>query len=545
MTKRAAIYIRVSTEQQAEKASPQEQEKDCRALCERQGYTVVDVYSDTEKYRVGKRLVEPSGTRGDRPQFRRMLAAADAGTVDVVIAWKEDRLYRSYRPMLDFLECVEHNKLAVELVKEHFDATIAPVKAWAARLELQAKSERTAMGRAARLAAGKVHPGIVAFGWRSNAGTVEIFEDEAVWVRRIFEWYVAGVSVAEIRRRLIEQGAPQRGATSFGKGKLPVPWAKGVLQKLLTNPTYWTGRTSVTLASGKRFDLIYPTIIPASLGLQVADRRRMNKSHHLRNVKHTYLLAGMVYCARCGVKMGGKARRNRDGSDRLAYTCQYHNAGYANGDDSGCCRTVSASKLDADVWEKTWRLVSDDAFFSARVREKVDELRAAELNAEAEVAGLSSALDDILLQRQKVMNWALAGKITEADMETKLAALSFEEAGLKRELADKSLLVGNRADKLLAFAQRYREKLRRGGDFLNAEPTSPEMAAEQFAIRREILEAIVTRIEVGPDKLAAVDFLLLDQDAVGDLDNSRLREFAGPHPTLMDRWKWGQLKFTA
>ena len=69
--KRAAIYVRVSTEKQAktkdgdgqeaeEKESPQAQERDCRALAERQGYIVVAVYRDTEKYRVGKKLVEPS-----------------------------------------------------------------------------------------------------------------------------------------------------------------------------------------------------------------------------------------------------------------------------------------------------------------------------------------------------------------------------------------------------------------------------------------------------------------------------------------------------
>ena len=41
--KRAAIYLRVSSERQAEKVSPQTQEADCRAYCEARGYTVSDV----------------------------------------------------------------------------------------------------------------------------------------------------------------------------------------------------------------------------------------------------------------------------------------------------------------------------------------------------------------------------------------------------------------------------------------------------------------------------------------------------------------------
>ena len=79
---------------QSDKVSPEAQEADCRALCDRQGYVVVDVYRDTEKYRSGKRMVEPSGTHPDRQQLRRMLVDARAGKFDVIISWREDRLYR-------------------------------------------------------------------------------------------------------------------------------------------------------------------------------------------------------------------------------------------------------------------------------------------------------------------------------------------------------------------------------------------------------------------------------------------------------------------
>ena len=42
-----------------------------------QGYQIVEVYRDTEKYGVRGRLVEPHGTRSDRPQFLRMLKEFD------------------------------------------------------------------------------------------------------------------------------------------------------------------------------------------------------------------------------------------------------------------------------------------------------------------------------------------------------------------------------------------------------------------------------------------------------------------------------------
>src|SRR5512138_3218674 len=108
--KRAAIYIRVSSEGQAKerakakdgepeaKTSPVAQERECREYCEQHGYIVVEpVYRDIKKYQVGKRLVEPSGTRADRPGLKQMLADARAGNFDVIVAWREDRLYRGYR----------------------------------------------------------------------------------------------------------------------------------------------------------------------------------------------------------------------------------------------------------------------------------------------------------------------------------------------------------------------------------------------------------------------------------------------------------------
>ncbi len=56
------------------------------------------------------------------------------------------------------------------------------------------------------------------------------------------------------------------------------------------------------------------------------------------------------------------------------------------------------------------------------------------------------------------------------------------------------------------------------------------MAAQRFALRREVVESIVERIEVQADKTTVVSFIF-DMDATDDrpvdLDNSMLREFIG------------------
>jgi site-specific DNA recombinase len=108
---KAVIYVRTSSESQAEKSSPAEQEADCRRLASEKGLTVVRVYRDIEKYRVKNKLVEPSGSRSDRPGLLNMLKDASKGEFDVILAWREDRLYRGLRPMLMVLDAVQKHAL--------------------------------------------------------------------------------------------------------------------------------------------------------------------------------------------------------------------------------------------------------------------------------------------------------------------------------------------------------------------------------------------------------------------------------------------------
>ena len=143
MQRKAVI---TSSEAQGEKASPREQETDCRSLAQEKELTVVRVYRDIEKYRVKKKLVEPSGLRTDRPGLQGLLKDVVRGEFDVILAWREDRLYRGLRSMLLVLEAVELYKITILLAKETFDPKIAPIRAWAAQLELESMRERMTMG---------------------------------------------------------------------------------------------------------------------------------------------------------------------------------------------------------------------------------------------------------------------------------------------------------------------------------------------------------------------------------------------------------------
>ena len=91
--------------------------------------------------------------------------------------------------MLTVLETVQTYQLEIVLAKETFESSIAPVRAWAAQMELDGMKERLGMGVKARLKAGKANSGQDRYGYLRIGEKIHIVEDEAKWVRKIFEWY--------------------------------------------------------------------------------------------------------------------------------------------------------------------------------------------------------------------------------------------------------------------------------------------------------------------------------------------------------------------
>ncbi|MCC6188047.1 MAG: recombinase family protein [Anaerolineales bacterium] len=417
--------------------------------------------------------------------------------MDVIVAWREDRLYRGFKPMLEITERIEQKTVIVELVKELFDANLAPVKAWAARQELLAKHDRFMMGFAARLAAGKPWNFTVPYGYQRVNDHYQVEPDEAACVRKIWGWYADGVSVREIRRRLIAAGAPQ------GDRPRKDVWGLPRIRKLLRYETYHTGVQKVKL-EGDVYELSLEPIVDAGTARRVAERRARHKVYPVGNLKYDYLALGLVYCGVCGWRMHTIARQ-RHLSPEGEYRCPKAFFGYP---EPGCVRTVGWHKLDRLLWEKVSDFLADDERFEREVNATIESLRSQEVSAEAEVYRLREQLDTLTVERQKVIMLWRKGKISEEDMDLQMAALKVEEVDIQRVLAEQALLTGNKAQKLIEFAKQYRSEIRAGLAELQAPPKTPEDAKRHFAIKRTAVEALVERIDVMPGRTLRVTFRL-------------------------------------
>ena len=105
---RVAIYCRVSTEQQ----NTQLQLNELNTYVAQRGWEVFDIYEE-----------KITGTNSNRPQLKRLFSDAKTSAFDIVLVWKLDRFARSLKDLLNLLETLEEQKIALVSVKDQIDLT--------------------------------------------------------------------------------------------------------------------------------------------------------------------------------------------------------------------------------------------------------------------------------------------------------------------------------------------------------------------------------------------------------------------------------------
>lgn len=129
-SKRAAIYLRVSTSGQTTENQRRELEK----VAEQRGWIIADIYEDHG--------ISGAKGRDKRPAFDRLYKDAARGKVDVVMAWSIDRLGRSLHHVVAFM--AELGELGVDLYlhQQAVDSSTPAGKAMLAMCGVFAEFER-------------------------------------------------------------------------------------------------------------------------------------------------------------------------------------------------------------------------------------------------------------------------------------------------------------------------------------------------------------------------------------------------------------------
>lgn len=413
---RAAIYTRVSTEEQVESGySLAEQKEACLQKAKEWGAQTIKVYTDEGV----------SGSTLDRPALNALRRDVREGRIDRVLCRDPDRLSRKLAHQLLLTEELE--KAGVRLEFLSFDWKDTPegrlfyaVRGAIAEYEREKIRERTTLGKIQKAREGGVPVRFDVYGYHYNSqsGQVTVEESEAVVVRNIFEHFITGAGYNAIARQLNEAGVP----TKHRKGA----WHRQTVAQIIKNTVYkgtWYyrkadykgGRPGRPLPPGGREGWIpvpVPAIIPEDLWRSAQEKTEEARRLRASCGKHDYLLSGIISCRDCGGTMCGTWTAFWGKYNRY-YTCQKRTEGKKY---PGCKprKMVLAWLIESRVWEQVKGWLTDP--------EALAEEAWADWPGREELEGAQEQFEKLLKEaeqgRENILT-ALASGLFELDARTK------------------------------------------------------------------------------------------------------------------------------
>lgn len=354
-----AIYVRVSTEEQAKKGySLKDQLAKCREKVGK-GVEVKEYIDDGH-----------SGEFLERPALEKLRRDVRDGLIDEVIIYDPDRFSRRLMYQLILTEEIEkHAKLTfvnTEYANTPEGILFYQMRGAIAEFEKAKINERMTNGRIRKAKEGKVvkYSGTYGYKYNKKESMLEIYEPEAKVVRLIFDLFtnpqgrVKGIN--GIAHYLTDHGYP----TKKGKGI----WHRQVVRQILMNETYAgiyhqhkydtegmlgnkykpkDERIPMTLRPREEWISVeVPAIIDRKTFDLAQKLLRESRRRWAGRPKRTYLLSGLLRCGDCGNTLTGRRTKNW-GTYVFEYTDVKNTAGAKN---KGCGNRVKCEDLDEFVW---------------------------------------------------------------------------------------------------------------------------------------------------------------------------------------------------
>ncbi|MHC4091980.1 MAG: recombinase family protein, partial [Planctomycetota bacterium] len=520
---RAAIYARVSSDQQAQAGTIDSQVAALRKRVGEDGLSLEPEFCFLDDGYTGATLI--------RPALERLRDVAATGAIDRVYVHSPDRLARKYAYQVLLVD--ELRRCGVELVFLNHELGRTPeedlllqVQGMVAEYERAKILERSRRGKlhAARKGSVNVLCG-APYGYRylsaregDGQARYQVILEEARVVRQVFQWVGQDrLSIGDVRRRLTEQGIPTRSGKSY--------WDRTTIWGMLKNPAYKGtaafGKTRVgelrprlraqrggceqprkaystyDVPPGQWTYIPVPAIVGEDLfGVvqeQLAENRRRNRQRK-RGARH--LLQGLLVCKQCGYAYYGKAISLSSGKGKRRHYAYYRCTGtdaYRFGGQRVCeNRQVRTDLLEQAVWEDVCELLSDPKRVEQEYRRRltarkkgvgwdsVEQLQARIRKTERGIARLIDAYEDGLLEKNEFEARIQQAKQRLERLRSEAQAHADEEA----QQEQLRLVIGRMKD--------FAEQVVDGLD--NAD----------WTMRREIIRAVVKQIEIDKEEVRIV-----------------------------------------
>ena len=353
---RVATYTRISTDEENQPYSLGAQEDRLAAFIRSQeGWDLSRKYTD-----------QMTGSVLERPGLQQALRDARAGKYDLLLVYRVDRLARSVRGLAQILDELDHAKVQFRSATEPFENGTAPGRMMLQVLGAFAEFERATLidrvvaGMERKAKRGEWHGGQLPYGYSGKTNDLQVVEEEAKVVRRIFSMCGEKTWGAKaIANALNAEGC----RTRTGR-----PWGPRTVLDLLRNPVY----VGDVWFRGVTYPGLHPAIVDrptfatcAALLEERGESQRLKATH-----SSGYDLAGVSRCQGCRKRMLGTGAHGR--SARYRYYVCYSRHNY--GKHTCSARPLSADHVERAAWDDVERTFANTELMN-RVLAKLQEDR--------------------------------------------------------------------------------------------------------------------------------------------------------------------------
>lgn len=454
-----AAYLRVSTDDQADRGTIETQRQEIRRYCERHGIQDVAYYEDPGV----------SGTipLGSRPEGARLLEDARSGKFDTLLVYRVDRLGRKTLITLSAISMLDELGITLVSITENVDLSTpagvlqATMLSGFAAFERDSIIQRSIAGTERLAKEGAWLGGIVPYGYyvtgKDREARLTVSEDllpgfhlsEADVIRLIYRLAAEeGRSCVAIAEHLNSLGVPPSYAKDERKIKVSETrdrgkrtaatagiWRAGRILNMLKNETY-KGVHVYGKRSKKNRERItrqVPAIVTPEQWERAQQVLRGNYLFSRRDAKRDYLLRGLIKCEKCGLtyiasgdersgkvyyRCNGRTNRRVIAGSRHAHKCE-------------------AASVGMEVEEAVWSDIESFLRNPGEVLHQLEEQRRSNLGSvekvHRQIADLGRAIERKTDERKKVLDAYRKELITEAELIEQRNAIQAEEAALKAE----------------------------------------------------------------------------------------------------------------
>lgn len=350
---RVALYVRVSTEEQSRDGFGADMQlnglretikhrSSIHNWTHNENHTYIDLWC--------------TGADLNRPEYKRMMDDAKKGKFDVVAVWKIDRLSRNLSHLLSTFEILQDSKVSFFSLKENIDFS-GPIGRltfqifWAlAEFERETIKMRTQEWKIASARLGNyVNPTTPYWYMRKDVWwrmgkTLEIVEDEAIYVRKIFEDFTRWKSMESIATELNNLKVLKWKWTN--KKRRDTRWLSGGIRTILKNNTYaWFAIFNARSPDGfvEQIEMKVPNIVPVIM-FEMAKNRLESLSANPKHGwgEHEYLLSRKI--------IDTETQRKMVGVHRTKWWHSYRRKWFTQNGETYRNRELPGEKLEEHIW---------------------------------------------------------------------------------------------------------------------------------------------------------------------------------------------------